>query len=243
MDQPKKAKKKPLLVHKKELGEQYGVYMNAYGGYANDPKEKPIVEIVEKVAKFVDLVPSYMYTIMIGEGLGYIYISGPEDFEDGKLITDRPISGFTGLGLDFFSHPDEYPRFKKYLPNDFNEGDEFEAWEATRKERYGEEKVPSAIFDNMENAVHGFGAVLKHRQELFLRQSKAMGYLKPTADEKAYWSYYYFQAEGDAKRALEDREGLDIKKSTATSRKSIHIKALERVAAWRYVQHYGIFSE
>jgi len=243
MDQPKKENRKPLLERKKELGEEYSVYVSGYGGYANDAKEKPIVDIVEKVAKFVNLIPSYMYTIAIGEGLAYHYIDKDHNFSNGKLITEREIEGFYGLGLDFFSSDKEYPRFKKYLPSDFNEGDEFRPVIRRRKERYGEERVPSAIFDNMENAMYGFGAVLKHRQELFLKLSRQLGFLNPNEDEIAYWSYYYFQAEGDAKLSMIDRDGLDIYKHSSTSRKSIHIKALERVASWRYVQHYRIFSE
>ncbi|PKV50742.1 hypothetical protein ATE84_2808 [Aquimarina sp. MAR_2010_214] len=239
----KQEKKKSKLQRKKELGKQYGVYMNAYGGYADEEKERPLVDIIEKVALHVGMIPSYLHTIIMGEGLGYLYIDLDTNYKKGKLVTDNTISGFQHLGLDFFSSPRELPRFKKYLPTGYNEGDEYTAVMENRNERYGVEQVPSANFKDLESAIYGFAAVIKHRQELFVKHYKQYGYTNPDEDQIAYWTYYYYQAEGDARRALQSRGEFDIFKDKATSRLAIHVKALERVAAWRYVQHYDIFSQ
>ncbi|MDY8138337.1 hypothetical protein [Aquimarina sp. 2201CG5-10] len=239
----KQHKKKSKLERKKELGKLYGVYMNAYGGYADEKKEQPLVEIIEEVATHVNMTPSYLYTIIIGEGLGEVYVKHDFNYKKGKLITDKKINGFQNLGLDFFSSPKELPRFKKYLPKDYNEGDEYTARSEVRDERYGRETVPSADFKDLESAIYGFAAVIKHREELFIKHYKNYGYSKPDEDQMAYWTYYYYQAEGDARRALKNRGEFDIFKNKSTSRSTIHVKALERVAAWRYVQHYNIFSK
>ncbi len=241
MDQPKKSKSK--LQRKAELAKEYNVYVSAYGGYANEEKERPIVDIVEKVAARVSLKPSYLYTIAVGEGLGELYLDLDHNYKNNKLLTDKKINGFQTLGLDFFSSPKEYPRFKKYLPRDYNIHDEYEPYLAERNERNGKEIVPSAIFKDLESSIEAIGAVLAHRRDLFIKYRKDYAIIKnPTEDETAYWTYYFYQAEDDARRLLRDNKSLNIFHSKTKSRKSIHIKALERVASWHYILHYNIFS-
>ncbi|MEM5540151.1 hypothetical protein [Olleya sp. AS48] len=235
-------KQKTKLEIKAELAKEFDVHVSAYGGYANDESEKPIVDIIEKVAANTKLKPSYLFTIAVGEGLGLLYLDLATNYKNNKLVTDKQINGFQVLGLDFFSSPKEYPRFKKYLPNDYNIHDEYEPYMAERNERYGKEIVPSAKFKDLESAIEGIGAVLAHRRDLFHINYKKFGYKNPTEDEEAYWSYYFYQAEGDAKRLLEDNGGLDIFFLKSTSRSTIHVKALERVASWRYLLHYNIFT-
>ncbi len=240
MDKPKKSKSK--LQRKAELAKEYNVHVSAYGGYANDEKEQPIVDIIEKTAARVGLAPSYLFTIAVGEGLGHLYLDLDLNYKKNKLITNKEINGFQTLGLDFFSSPKEYPRFKKYLPKDYNIHDEYEPYMVERNERYGKEIVPSAKFKDLESAIDAIGAVLAHRRDLFVKYRKDFALKNPTEDETAYWTYYFYQAETDARRLLRDNKSLDIFHSKSISRKSIHIKALERVASWRYILHYNIFS-
>lgn len=89
--------------------------------------------------------------------------------------------------------------------------------------------------------MHFFGNE-KKGTTIFVMYRKDFSHKAPTEDETAYWTYYFYQAENDAKRLLKDNKTLDIFHSSITSRKSIHIKALERVALWRYVLHYNIFT-
>ena len=237
-----KQRKIPYSTRKKEITEQYNVHVSAYGGYANDEKEKPIVDIIEKVARRVGLFPSYLYTIAVGEGLGYLYLDLASNYKNNLLIVDKQINGFQTLGLDFFSSPKEIPRYQKYLPNDYNVHDEYEPFMAERNERYGKEMVPSAKFKDLESAIEGIGAVLAHKKDLFEKYRKDFGHKTPTEDQFAYWTYYFYQAESDAKRILKDKTTLDIFYSKETSIKTIHVKAVERVASWRYVLHYDIFT-
>lgn len=238
----KQERRKTKLERKAELKNEYGVHVSAYGGYANDKREKPVVDIIETVAKSVGLKPSYLYTIAVGEGLGELYLDIESNYKNDQLVTNKQINGFQTLGVDFFSSPKEYPRFEKYLPDDYNINDEYSPLFAVRNERNGREIVPSAFFKDLESAIEGVGAVLKHREDIFVNTYRQLGLRRPTQDEYAYWTYYFFQAEGDAKRLLKKNNDLNIFHSKTTSRKSIHIKALERVASWRYVLHYDIFT-
>ncbi len=235
--------RKSYLERKKELTSYYNARVSTYEGYANEPREKAIVNIVEEVSLFVNINPSYLYTIAVGEGLGSQYLDFMFDSKTGMLVTDVEVDGFQNLGLDFFSVNSEISRVKKYLPSNFNENDEYKIYQVERNEKYGEEIVPSATFKDLESAMYGFAAVLKHREELFLRACKQLGYTRPTEDEKAYWTYYYFQGEGQAYQVLSHNKGLNIFNNISVSRQSVHKKALERVASWRYVQHFNIFSK
>ena len=241
----KQEKKKSKLEIKEEYKKLYGQQPKAYAGYVNEAKEKNVLDLFEDIGSKLSISPSYLFTIACGEGLSKHYLDKSTSHyydSNGNLITDEAISAFGVLGLDFFGSPKEYPRFKKYLPIDYNEGDEFEVSIEIRNERYGKEKVPSANFDGLISAIEGFGAVLAHRIELFELQRKKLGYVSPTDDEKAYWYYAYFQAEGDANRALEANKGYGFLTHQAAASPEVHRLCLERVATWRYLLAFNIFS-
>lgn len=235
--------KKTKLEVKEEYRRKYGQKPRAYAGYADEPREQEVVRIIEKVAKPLGIYPSFLFTIAVGEGLGWLYLDLPSSFDkNNKLITDEKINAFQTLGMDFFGSPLEYPRFEKYLPKDFNEGDEYEVFMAERDEKYGKEIVPSAIFKDLESAIEGIGAVLAHRIELFEKKYKHLGYPKPTDDEKAYWYYAFYQAENDAERALAANKNFDFLNHQAAQSQQVHQLALERVASWRYLLAFNIFT-
>ncbi len=241
----KQEKIKTKAQIKEEYNTYYGQRPKAYAGYVDEPSEKNIVTLFESIGKKLSISPSYLFTIACGEGLSQEYldeITSPYYDANGNLLTEAAISAFIVFGLDFFSSPKEFPRFKKYLPDDYNEGDEYTPHMAPRDERYGKEIVPSAIFKNLESGVEGFGAVLAHRIELFNKQRKKLGYSTPTEDEKAYWHYAYYQAEGDANRALEANKGYSFLTHQAAASPEVHRLCLERVATWRYLLAFNIFT-
>ncbi|GAL82645.1 MULTISPECIES: hypothetical protein [Algibacter] len=238
----KQEKKKPYLVRKRELREEYNVYVSAYGGYADDERERPAVEIFENVAATVSLKPSYLFNIAVGEGFGKFYLDVEGFYKDNKIQTNRRVYGFLQLGIDFFGSKKEYPRFEKYLPKDYNVDDEYKISESFRDEAHGEEYVPSATFKDLQSGIEAIAAVLKHREEMFIRAYKEFGYGNPSEDESAYWTYYFYQNETEARMRLGNNGGFNIFYSDETSRETIHIKALERVASWRYLLYYNIFS-
>ena len=238
-------KQKTKLEIKEEFKHYYGQKPKAYAGYVDEPSEKKILDLFEDIGGRLNILPSYLFTIACGEGLSMHYLDKKTSSyynNKGDLMTDNPMSAFSILGLDFFGSPKEFPRIKKYLPSDYNEGDEYVSYNAERNERYGKEEVPSAYFDGFQSAIEGFGAVLAHRIELFDKQRKKLGYALPTEDEKAYWYYAYFQGEGDANRALETNKDYSFLAHQAAASPEVHRLCLERVATWRYLLAFNIFS-
>ena len=103
------------------LKKKYDVdYVYRYAGYADDSRERNIVVAIENASKRNHLIPSFVFTIAIGEGFGlWIDINyGPHNVNIGN-----PVDGFDSLGLDHFDS--DFFRVKRFLPNDFNRGDEF----------------------------------------------------------------------------------------------------------------------
>ena len=243
-----KKAKKTIKEIKDELKLRYKARkVFGWSGYADDPKEKPLADLIERIAKERNFIPSYLYTIAIGEGLGFNYVDilsnyspDPADPKEKLLRTDKPINGFQALGVDDFS--DDFPRVKKYLPSDYNEGDEFTKKTIRRKE-WGKTIVNSAEFKDLESALYGFAAILAHRRDLFLKHAKEFKYVSITEDQQAYWTYIYFQGEGRGRQYLKANLSADYGKAAVSSMKEVKQKSLERLATWRYVQTKKIFSK
>lgn len=235
-------KKNKYELMRKELKKKYNARkVYRWLGYANSPNEKPFADLVNSIAKTLGVFPSYFYTIAIGEGLGKKYLDITTNFDsNGNVIIDKRMSGLIHFGLDDFG--DDYSRIKKYLPSDYNKGDEFEDAVGSRPDDFGRKVVNTAFFKDLESGLEGFGAILVHRRDLFLKHAKEFGYKSPNEDQTAYWNYCYFQGEGRAKRYLEDNKGLDYKIAAPVNMKEIKQLALERVATWRYVQMNKIFE-
>ncbi|MBC9795071.1 hypothetical protein [Sinomicrobium weinanense] len=230
------------------LREKYGVdKVYEWAGYADEPREKPLVDAVEHVAKELNFAPSYLYTIAIGEGLGVTYADILANYKDDVLKTDVSIDGYQSLGVDDFSS--DFPRVKKYLPEDYNEGDEYTSKQIVRNEWGGETVVNSATFDGLKNALYGFGAILLHRRDRFLEHKREFKYGIPTEDQSAFWTYVYFQGEGTGRKYLENNGDMDYTSAPPSNvariggPDGIRYKALERLATWRYMKTKKIFSE
>lgn len=257
-------------MSKTRLNTQYNTTTRSWHGYANDPHESAIVTIFEEVADTVDIKPSVLYTIAIGEGLGFTYLDYdqfPDNYnttvnEEGETVptslkTDKLVDGFQSLGVDDFGS--EASRYSAYLPDDFNEGTlatrinpitretityipEADAEFASRTyiNELGE-NTQSAIFRDMRSAVEAFCATVAHRQATFIRHKNEFGYGAPTEDQLIYWTYVYYQGEGRARRYLEDSGNMDIMTNEVAGQ--IANLARERVASWRFILTFNIFTE
>ncbi len=239
MDKPKKSKFK---LQREGLKAKYGArQVYRWLGYADGDNEKALVDFINTIATRLNILPSYFYTIAIGEGLGHKYLDLDKSFDaKGNLRTDKRMSGLVHFGVDDFG--DDYSRVKKYLPSDYNEGDEFEAIKGHRPDDFGRKVVNTAFFKDLESGLEGFGAILKHRRDLFLAHSKAFNYPKPNEDQMAFWNYCYYQGEGRAKRYLQHNKGLNYSNPAPENMKEIKQLALERLATWRYVQMNNLFD-
>jgi len=255
----KQVKKKTKLELKSELKEHYQAWkVIGVAGYVNDSREQLAKDLIESIATHYNFIPSYFATIVLTEGLGWAYLGLNSNFEATppyNVRNDKIVSGYQAAGTDDFGS--EYSRYKKYLPASFNEGasrsDLLTGAEFIKKEEINErgKKTISAEFSNMESMIWAFGATLSHRRDLFEKKRKELGFKQPTEDEIAYWTYIYYQGEGDAKRMMNAASSLAIFgrngcypncKVTARNRTSNDV-ALSNLASWRYLQTFNIFSK
>ncbi len=251
---------KNITPSKEAFKSKYGadkVYQ--WSGYLDEPREANVVALIEKIAAKQNLIPSYFATIAIGEGLG-LYIDNNYHFvnkkktKTGKIIkiekvkTNVKIDGFEYLGTDDFGS--DFIRYKKYLPKDYNKGkttadfkNKLQA-EFITVSRINElnKETTSALFKNLESALWAFGATLKHRLERCKLKGKNLGYSNPTEDQLAYWTYVFFQGEGNATRWLTNNKSFKYK-SNASARGEVNRLALNRLATWRFLQSYNLFTK
>jgi len=209
-----------------------------WSGYVDDKREENVVRIIENAAKLNSLVPSYLCTIAIGEGFG-LWID--DNYGPNTVNVDKSIDGFEYLGLDHFGA--DFSRTKKFLPKDYNRGDEYE--DSTAINEHGKE-VTSGKFKNVKSGIQALSATLALRMRLFYNNSKQLGYInkygKPNSEQEAFWIYVYFQGEGRAKGYLQSNAGFDFMKKAPSYMQQVNRLARERVAAWKYLQSKKIFS-
>lgn len=233
-------------MNKEAFKDKYGVEnVYTWSGYIDDDREAGVLKLIITISGSLNISPSYYSTIAIGEGLGVYIDYNYASTEPFNVILDKPVDGFSFLGTDDFGS--EYNRYKKYLPDTYNEGigfNDFNTGAEFFKKRTDNElghKVVSAIFKDLESALWAFGATLKHRKDTFLRHAKEFGYRRPSEDETAYWVYVYFQGEGRARTWLRANKGFNIN-NNMSDRGQVHKLAMERLASWRYLQSKRIFS-
>lgn len=225
-----------------KLKKDYGVNkVYRWGGYADDKREKKLVKIIEDSAKFTGLSPSFLYTIAVGEGLGLWVNRKYDAVVPYEVRIQDSINGFDYLGVDHFDA--DFNRTKKYLPKNYNLGDEYTS--STHINEHGN-AVQSGNFKNLKAGIQALAASIALRKNIFLSHCKSLNYIKnhgnPNVDQIAFWVYVYFQGEGRAKKYLESNGSYDYSKVAPSNMAQIRKLALERVAAWKYIQSKKIFS-
>jgi hypothetical protein len=205
-------------------------------------QERPhIKQAFEEEGTRVGIAPSELFTIAMGEGLGFVFDEGVDE--------KSKISGFGRLGTDHFSSG--FNKYKKYLPADYNRGDEFE--EEIDKNEKGQ-IVKSAAFKNLRVGLTAFAAVYKFHRQLAINYGNDLGYPQPTPDQLHFWSYYFFQMPYGEKPwhampALKKAGSWDFTKmkfdktsSHPSYTSDFPSLCYKRVATWRYIKSKGIFS-
>jgi hypothetical protein len=211
-----------------------------WNGYVDDGREKEVVAIIEEVARNTMLVPSFLGTIAIGEGMGLWIDANYDPVPPHMVRMDQEIDGYERLGVDHFTA--DFQRTKKYLPADFNEGDEFKL--KTTNNELGN-RVQSAIFKNLKSGIQALGATVRLRRDTFRRAALALGYtskVPATPEQEAFWIYVYFQGEGRAASYLRSNGSLDYAKAAPVLMREVRKLALERAAAWKFIQSKALFS-
>ena len=124
-------------------------------------------------------------------------------------MTPFSCDPFFFLGVDHFYS--DFSRTKKYLPKDYNLGDEFKA-SVHQNELF--KFVQSAEFNNLKSGIQALAATIAVRKSAFLSHCNSLGYTtkfgSPNTDQTHFWIYVYFQGEGRAKKYLESNAGYDF---------------------------------
>lgn len=185
-----------------------------------------------------------LFTVAVGEGLGFLF----DDYGMKEKNLDKIISGFVYLGTDVFGTELPTLRSRGLLPNDFLEGFEekdlkrgeadFMLVDHERSEAADNGQtviVKSVDFSNLKTGLTGFAALYANRRLAF---EATTGRKNHSLDEYAYWTYYFYQNPGLAKKAIRSR-GYTVRNTgneADTDRpKSIPMKSLKRVATMRHV--------
>lgn len=197
-------------------------------------QEKPgIKKAFEEEGTRVGVAPSELFTIAMGEGLGIFFDEGQGE--------NTEVSGFVYLGTDHFSS--ESNRYTKYLPTDFNKGDEFREISHTNEKK---QPVKSAMFKNLRVALTGFAAVYKYHRQLAINYGTELKYGQPTPEQLHFWSYYFFQSPNGAKPILQKNSSWDYSKKefdkNSPHPSDIASKCYKRVATWQYIKSKRVFS-
>jgi len=163
-------------------------------------------------------------------------------FDEGRDEHSEAVEGFVYLGTDYFSG--EYSKYKKYLPSDFNRGDEF-VEDIQRNEKLQE--VKSAKFKNLRTGLTAFAAVYKSHRQAAIDYGTELGYGKPTDEQLHFWSYYFFQIPNGAKSVLKNNGSWDFShlkfNKLLPHPAGIASKCYKRLATWQYVKLKGVFSK
>lgn len=208
-------------------------------GYINDERETNVVQLIENTCITIPSIsPTLLYTIAAGEGLILWIDSNYDTNPPYNVLIQNTIDGFVYLGTDDFGS--DFFRYQQFLPDNYNEGDEFTTYNTTNE--HGE-TVISANFKNLESGLLGIGSVIAHRKNKFITDALDLGYNNPNIDQIVYWTYVYFQGEGRAKTYLSSNKGFDYTKSAPSNMRQVRKLALERLATWRYIKINNYFTQ
>lgn len=201
-------------------------------------REANVVQLLESTCVTIpSIFPTLLYTIAAGEGLILWIDANYDPTPPNNVMINNRINGFNYLGTDDFGG--DFSRYQPFLPTTYNEGDEFDIYNATNE--LGQ-PVISADFKNLESGLLGIGAVIAHRKNKFLTDATGLGYSNPNIDQIVFWTYIYFQGEGRGKNYLIANKGFDFAKEAPLNMRDIRRLALERLATWRYIKISNLLS-
>lgn len=207
-------------------------------GYIDDSREVNVRQLLENTCITIpSIFPTLLFTIATGEGLNLWIDANYDPSPPNNVMINNRINGFNYLGTDDFGG--DFSRYQPFLPTTYNEGDEFDIYNATNE--LGQ-PVISADFKNLESGLLGIGAVIAHRKNKFLTDASGLGYSSPNIDQIVFWTYIYFQGEGRGKNYLIANKGFDFAKEAPLNMRDIRRLALERLATWRYIKISNLLS-
>jgi hypothetical protein len=155
-------------------------------------------------------VPSaYLYSAAVNEGLVDVYVRGQVSGASDQLTPAQlasisvtaGVSGFQALGLDRYF--EEIAETKHPLTGHLPSG--FDATKVTEESNVNEKgtAVRSAHVADLKTGLQVQAAILARRMDLFLDAVKEFGFAAPTAEEKVFFGYiFYNSGSAEGRRTL-----------------------------------------
>jgi RHS repeat-associated protein len=222
--------------NKEKIRNQYGVDPYEWHDDLDGKKSKStVISTLLRCAKKL-LTAGQLYTLAIGEGLN-LFLKYYDD-------PNAEVDGFQFLGVDHFGSEANALRNGGYIPNDFNEGDEYKVKSNVNEKG---QTVLAATFKNLESALIAFSGVANQRADLALAAGKKLGYGKPNTDQVMFWSYIFFQSPyGSGPKSLSQASSWSYSSfkfnTTSQNPTGIPSKSLRRLATWNYIVLEGLFK-
>jgi RHS repeat-associated protein len=252
----------------------YGIIPHKWsprGEFGSDANRKRVVSAFEAAGTQTGLAPSFLFTIAMGEGLGYFYSVGVNN------RFDVSISSYVAFGLDMFGSAVHNYKNNGTLPADFNsggtkkvrEGDELDLSSSfppgseyfdlrnpngsprIRNESGGKMDIFPVTFKNIETGALGASAVYATAYRSASEKAIALGWENLNENQSVYYSYFDVQAPNgeldrygnDSANFLNGSVKFDLRNAgSGKDSNYVHTKAYDRWVSWRYVRLSGYFT-
>ena len=200
------------------------------------------LQIFKNVAAKLRLDPCDLYTVAMGEGLGFYFDrqSSPEQLLAG------PVDGFVYLGVDFFVSDLPGLISRGLLDSGFRKGVAFDTRMVERNEP-ADGGVPIRlevpVFRDLETALLGFGAVYADRTDLAIEFARSKGFGTLDRDQRSFWGYFFYQNPGAARSSmLANGTRVFTNQPDAVRPKDVRSKCMKRVVTSRYLDGYKVLD-
>lgn len=200
------------------------------------------VQIFKNVAAKLRLDPYDLYTVAMGEGLGFYFDRTPTPDQ----LFAGPVDGFVYLGVDFFVS--ELPGLirRGLLDANFRKGVAFETRIVERNEP-GDNGMPIRlevpVFRDLQTALMGFGAVYADRTDLAIEFARSNGFGALDRDQQSFWGYFFYQNPGAARSSmLANGTQVFTNQPDSVRPKDVRTKCLKRVVTARYLDGYQVLD-
>ena len=201
-----------------------------------------VLQIFKNVASKLRLDPYDLYTVAMGEGLGFYFDRNPNS----DLLLAGPVDGFVYLGVDFFVS--ELPGLinRGLLDSGFRKGVAFDTRIVERNEPADNGmpiRLEVPVFRNLENALMGFGAVYADRMDLAIGFARSNGFGALDRDQRSFWGYFFYQNPGSARSSmLANGTRVFTNQPDAVRPKDVRSKCIKRVVTARYFDGYKVLD-
>jgi hypothetical protein len=200
------------------------------------------LQIFKNVAAKLRLDPYDLYTVAMGEGLGFYF---DRQLNSEQLLAG-PVDGFVYLGVDFFVSDLPGLISRGLLDSGFRKGVAFDTRIVERNEP-ADGGVPIRlevpVFKDLETALLGFGAVYADRTDLAIEFARSRGFGTLDRDQRSFLGYFFYQNPGSARSSMQ-ANGTKVftNQPDGVRPKDLRTKSLKRVVTARYLEGHNVLD-